>query len=50
MLRGSIKVIIEQMERMEVKKKQKKETKVYENDIVMREELTKDSEDSDFTP
>eukprot|EP00090_Calanus_glacialis_P031641 TRINITY_DN52617_c0_g1_i1.p1 TRINITY_DN52617_c0_g1~~TRINITY_DN52617_c0_g1_i1.p1 ORF type:complete len:324 (+),score=44.96 TRINITY_DN52617_c0_g1_i1:880-1851(+) len=51
MLRGSIKVIMEQMDRMEGKKKQKKETKIYENDVVMHEELSKDevmkSEDSE---
>ena len=40
MLRGSIKVIMEQMDRMEGKKKQKKETKIYENDVVMHEEIS----------
>ena len=50
MLRRSIKVIMEQMKRIEGKKKQKKETKIYENDVVMHEEYSKDevmkSEDS----
>ena len=50
---------MEQMDRMEGKKKQKKETKIYENDVVMHEELFKaevmkseDSEDfnSNFRP
>ena len=42
MLMESIKVIIEQMDRIEGKKKQKKETKIYENDEVMHEDLSKD--------
>ena len=42
---------MEQMKRIEGKKKQKKETKIYENDVVRHEEYSKDevmkSEDSE---
>eukprot|EP00091_Calanus_sinicus_P023614 TRINITY_DN8075_c0_g1_i1.p2 TRINITY_DN8075_c0_g1~~TRINITY_DN8075_c0_g1_i1.p2 ORF type:complete len:123 (-),score=29.58 TRINITY_DN8075_c0_g1_i1:243-611(-) len=46
MLRGSVKVIMEQMGRMEGKKKEMKETKIDENDAVIKSDAVVKSEAS----